>query len=71
MCGAVRATPGGKVDKIVAAGGVGKAFEYLDVVEVYDIATNTWETGECFFQNFMAWRADIFLISLFFFETFS
>ena len=61
------------MDKIVAAGGVGKAFEYLDVVEVYDIATNTWETGGygCLFQKFMAWRADIFLISLFFFETFS
>ena len=42
MCGPVRASPGGRVEKIVAAGGV----PYLDKVEVYDIATNTWEEGE-------------------------
>ena len=42
MCGAIRAGPGGRVDKIVTAGGSG-----LDIVEVYDITTNTWETGRC------------------------
>ena len=41
MCGPVRASPGGRVEKIVAAGGWPKANE----VEIYDIAGNTWATG--------------------------
>ena len=40
MCGPVRASPGGRVDKIVAAGGFG-----LDKVEIFDITGNTWATG--------------------------
>ena len=46
MCGPVRTRPGGKVEKIVVAGehdGSG----YTDSVDVYDIATNTWEAGGC------------------------
>ena len=43
MCGPVRTSPGGRVAKIVAAGGCCSA---TDKVEVYDIATNTWEEGE-------------------------
>ena len=43
MCGPVRASPGGTVEKIVAAGGS------LDhSVEVYDIANNIWVAGGCF-----------------------
>ena len=47
MCGPVRTSPGGRVEKIVAAGG--GASSLLDKVEVYDITSNTWETGGCFF----------------------
>ena len=43
MCGPVRDSPGGKVRKIVAAGGIANGV--TDTVEVYDIALNTWETG--------------------------
>ena len=43
MCGPVRASPGGRVEKIVAAGGHDRS--YLDVVEIYDITGNTWATG--------------------------
>ena len=44
MCGPVRASPGGRVEKIVAAGGrdIGS---YLDKVEIYDITGNTWTKG--------------------------
>ena len=41
MCGPVRDSPGGTVRKIIAAGGDPPT----DKVEVYDISTNTWETG--------------------------
>ena len=40
MCGPVRDGPEGRVQKIIAAGG-----EFTDIVEVYDISLNTWETG--------------------------
>ena len=40
MCGPVRASPGGRVEKIVAAGGY-----YKNKVEIYDITGNTWATG--------------------------
>ena len=43
MCGPVRASPGGRVEKIVAAGGYDGS--YIDKIEIYDIARNTWETG--------------------------
>ena len=43
VCGPVRTRPGGKVEKIVVAGGYG----YTDSVDVYDIATNKWEEGGC------------------------
>ena len=43
MCGPVRASPGGKVEKVVAAGGWDDS--RLDKVEIYDITSNTWETG--------------------------
>ena len=46
MCGPVRASPGGRVEKIVAGGGGGSSL--VDKVEVYDITSNTWETGGCF-----------------------
>ena len=42
MCGPVRTSPRGRVAKIVAAGG----YPYTDRVEVYNIATNTWEEGK-------------------------
>ena len=43
ICGPVRVGPGGRVEKIVAAGGWrGSA---LKKVEIYDITSNTWETG--------------------------
>ena len=45
MCGPVRAFPGGRVEKIVAAGG--NDGSRLHKVEVFDIASNTWETGGC------------------------
>jgi len=51
FCGPVRDSPGGRVQKIVAAGGVlypqdntGLNTETF-TVEVYDISLNTWETG--------------------------
>jgi len=47
MCGPVRASPGGRVQKIIAAGG--SSYHRYDMsnftVEVYDISLNTWETG--------------------------
>ena len=43
MCGPVRASPGGRVEKIVAAGGW--AGSRLDNIDIYDIASNTWVTG--------------------------
>ena len=47
MCGPVRASPGGRVEKIVAAGGrVTAATRHS--VEVYDIANNIWVAGGCF-----------------------
>lgn len=46
MCGPVRDSPGGKVRKIVAAGGGWfRGGGPLNIVEVYDISLNTWETG--------------------------
>ena len=52
MCGGLRASPGGRVERIVVAGGRAKgqgdgSWNYFDNVEVYNIAGNTWETGEC------------------------
>ena len=44
MCGPVRASPGGRVDKIVAAGGW--AGSRLDNIDIYDINSDTWVTGE-------------------------
>ena len=43
MCGPVRDGPGGKVRKIIAAGGC--CTLYNNMVEVYDISLNSWETG--------------------------
>ena len=42
MCCPVRDSPGGTVQKIIAAGG---GWFPTDIVEVYDISLNTWETG--------------------------
>ena len=47
VCGPVRTRPGGKVEKIVVAGGTDLGGSSFDSVDVYDIATNTWETGGC------------------------
>ena len=52
MCGPVRASPGGRVEKIVAAGGYGGG--YLNRVEIYDITGNTWAAGEL--REFRQWR---------------
>ena len=43
MCGPVRASPGGRVEKIVAAGGFDGI--YHNTVEIYDITANTWMIG--------------------------
>ena len=47
LCGVVRPSPGGKIEKIVVAGGQHhrNTGEPIDVVEVYDIASDSWETG--------------------------
>ena len=49
MCGPIRTSPGGRVEKIVVVGGLGgwPVSSYLNTVEVYDISSNTWETGAC------------------------
>ena len=47
MCGPIRTSPGGRVEKIVVVGGLGAANSYLNTVEVYEISSNTWETGAC------------------------
>ena len=41
MCSPVRASPGGRIEKIVAAGG----YPWTDKVEIFDITGNTWATG--------------------------
>ena len=43
MCGPVRASQGGRVEKIVAAGG--QDSNLLDRVDIYDITRNTWMRG--------------------------
>ena len=46
MCGPVRASPGGRIEKIVAAGGwLGSHNTYRTEVEIYDITGNAWATG--------------------------
>ena len=45
MCGPVRASPGGRVEKIVAAGGWYGSGSYRTEVEIYDITRNTWTRG--------------------------
>ena len=45
MCGPVRASPGGRVEKIVAAGGWLGSGYYRTEVEIYDITGNTWTKG--------------------------
>ena len=45
ICGPVRASPGGGVDKIVAAGGYAISIHY-DITEIYDVATDSWSVGE-------------------------
>merc|ERR1712027_219189 len=46
MCGPVRASPGGRVEKIVAAGGqVAAGSSSLTTVEIYDITRNEWTRG--------------------------
>merc|ERR1712117_517722 len=45
MCGPVRASPGGRVEKIVAAGGYANGIGYLNTVDIYDITGNTWASG--------------------------
>merc|ERR1711879_325082 len=44
MCGPVRASPGGSIEKIVAAGGW-TAGGRLDNIDIYDINSDTWVTG--------------------------
>ena len=50
MCGPIRDSPGGRVQKIIAVGGYsgndeGDGGFPLSTVEVYEISLNTWETG--------------------------
>ena len=47
MCGPVRDSHGGGVQKIIVAGGIYNTehSDILNTVEVYDISLNTWETG--------------------------
>ena len=50
MCGAVRASPGGRVEKIVVAGGYSgfrsyPGWIYHDDVEIFDLTGKTWATG--------------------------
>ena len=55
LCGPVRALKGGRVEKVVAAGGngilVSGRWGHMVSVEVYDIASNTWETGRFFLRR--------------------
>ena len=43
MCGAVRSRPGGPVEKVVAAGGWDGFM--ASTVEIYNVESNTWKTG--------------------------
>ena len=47
MCGPIRASPGGRVEKIVAAGGRVYSGDWIryDKVEIYDITGNSWTRG--------------------------
>jgi len=42
MCGPVQSQPGGPVEKIVVAGGIGG----VETVEVYNVQENSWETAD-------------------------
>ena len=42
-CGTVRSGAGGAVEKVVAAGGYNG--NYRSKVEIYDVSSNTWTTG--------------------------
>ena len=46
MCGTVRSRPGGPVEKVVAAGGLGGGGT---TVEIYDVESNTWKKGQLLF----------------------
>ena len=43
MCGPVRGSASGKIEKIVAAGGYDGST--LSTVEVYDLSSDTWSKG--------------------------
>ena len=58
-CGPVRASQGGAVEKIVAAGGretnySPSGFTASQKVEIYDITSDTWETGGKYSQHLCA-----------------
>ena len=50
VCGPLRASPGGRVNKIIAVGGRDSTtdlfFDAFDLVEVYEISSNKWKKGE-------------------------
>ena len=46
ICAGVRANSGEKLEKIVTAGGWNNPDAGSPLVQVYNIAGNTWETGE-------------------------
>ena len=51
-CGALRASQGGEVTKIVAAGGRDSGgWPASQKVEIYDIARDRWETGGCMLNS--------------------
>ena len=60
MCGPVRATPGGRVEKIVVAGG----YPAREKVEVYEISTNSWESGGWIFLGGSFSSISMFILSL-------
>ena len=47
-CGVVGDVGDGRGVEVVVVGGyIPGSFSYLDVVEIFDVAKNSWRTGEC------------------------
>ena len=44
VCGPVRSSPGKPVEKVVVTGGWADSGP-VELTEIYDVATNKWETG--------------------------
>ena len=53
-CGPVKSASDGTVEEVVAVGGYNgevELGEYLSVVEIYNVAQNSWRTGERYANN--------------------